>query len=117
MHAPAPPRINPRLRRSYDLRGTVGTSLTPADAHALGRAFAGVARERGLSRIAVSRDGRLSSPELEAELVRGLVEGGAQVFRMPMGPTPLVSFTIHRLGLDGGIMVTGSHNPPDQNGF
>jgi phosphomannomutase len=59
----------------------------------------------------------LSSPELEAGLVRGLVEGGCTVFRMPMGPTPLVSFTIHRLGLDGGIMITGSHNPADQNGF
>jgi phosphomannomutase len=109
--------INPKLRRSYDLRGVVGTTLTPDDAHALGRAFASVAHARGLRRIAVSRDGRVSSPELEAALVRGLVEGGAQVFRMPMGPTPLVSYTIHRLGLDGGIMVTGSHNPPDQNGF
>ena len=109
--------INPKLRRSYDLRGVVGTTLTPGDAHALGRAFAGLARARNLHRIAVSRDGRLSSPELESELVRGLVEGGARVYRMPTGPTPLVSFTIHRLGLDGGIMVTGSHNPPDQNGF
>jgi phosphomannomutase len=67
--------------------------------------------------MAVSRDGRLSSPELEAALVEGLTEGGMQVFRMPLGPTPLVSFAVHRLGLDGGVMVTGSHNPPDQNGF
>lgn len=117
MHAPAAPRLNPKLRRSYDLRGHVGSTLTPADAHGLGRAFAGLARGQGLSRIAVSRDGRLSSPELEPELVRGLIEGGMHVFRMPVGPTPLVSFAIHRLELHGGIMVTGSHNPPDQNGF
>jgi phosphomannomutase len=76
-----------------------------------------MARARGLSRIAVSRDGRLSSPDLQAALVDGLIVGGAQVLRMPPGPTPLVSFTIHRLGLDGGIMVTGSHLPKDQNGF
>ena len=65
----------------------------------------------------MSRDGRLSSPELEATLVSGLAEGGMRVFRMPLGPTPLVSFAIRRLGLDGGVMVTGSHNPGDQNGF
>jgi phosphomannomutase len=117
MHAPAFPSINPKLRRSYDLRGVVGSSLTPGDAHGLGRAFAGLARARGLARIAVSRDGRLSSPELEAELVRGLSEGGMHIVRLPMGPTPLVSFAIDRLALDGGIMVTGSHNPSDQNGF
>jgi len=110
-------RFNPRLCKSYDLRGTVGETLTTADAFGVGLAFAAMARARGLSRIAVSRDGRLSSSELEAALVEGLIAGGAQVFRMPVGPTPLVSFTIHRLGLDGGVMVTGSHLPPDQNGF
>ncbi|MDP8913750.1 MAG: phosphomannomutase/phosphoglucomutase [Pseudomonadota bacterium] len=117
MHGSGRLQINPALRRSYDLRGVVGNTLNRMDAHALGRAFAGLARARGLRRIAVSRDGRLSSPELEPELVRGLIEGDCHVFRMPIGPTPLVSFTIHRLGLDGGIMITGSHNPPDQNGF
>ena len=110
-------RINPKLRKSYDLRGTVGDTLTADDAFGVGLAFAAMAEARGLSRIAVSRDGRLSSPELEGALVDGLVAGGAQVFRMPLGPTPLVSFTVHRLGLDGGVMVTGSHLPPDQNGF
>ena len=109
--------INPALRRSYDLRGIVGRTLDPQDAHGLGRAFAALARGSGKRKIAVSRDGRISSPELERELVRGLVEGGMHVFRMPLGATPLVSFTVHRLGLDGGIMVTGSHNPADQNGF
>ena len=110
-------RINPKLRKSYDLRGTVGETLTSEDAFGVGLAFAAMARSRGLSRIAVSSDGRLSSPELQSALVDGLFAGGAQVLRMPMGPTPLVSFTVHRLGLDGGVMVTGSHLPPDQNGF
>ena len=109
--------INPKLRKSYDLRGTVGETLTRDDAFGVGLSFATMARTRRLSRIAVSRDGRLSSPELEAALVEGLATGGAQVFLMPMGPTPLVSFTVHRLGLDGGVMVTGSHLPADQNGF
>jgi phosphomannomutase len=109
--------INPALRRSYDLRGVVGSTLTPTDAYGVGRAFASVARQRGARRLAVSRDGRLSSPELEAELLCGLLEGGMLVSHLPPGPTPLVSYTIHRLALDGGVMVTGSHNPPDQNGF
>jgi phosphomannomutase len=110
-------RLNPALRRSYDLRGTVGRDLNVVDARSLGLRFAALARQRGLQRIATSRDGRLSSPELEEALVQGLADGGMEVSRLPLGPTPLVSFAIHRLALDGGIMVTGSHNPADQNGF
>lgn len=111
--------LNPKLRRAYDLRGTVGSTLDEDDARALGLRFAALARARGLGvrGVAVSRDGRLSSPTLEAALVDGLVRGGLPVVRLPLGPTPTVSFAVHRLGLDGGIMVTGSHNPPDQNGF
>ena len=111
--------LNPALRRAYDLRGVVGATLTEGDAFATGLRFAAVARSRGLGArgVAVSRDGRLSSPALEAALVDGLVAGSLRVVRLPLGPTPLMSFAVHRLGLDGGIMVTGSHNPPDQNGF
>ena len=109
--------IHPALRRAYDLRGIVGDTLDSDDAHGVGRAYAEIARHAGARRIAVSRDGRTSSPALEAALVLGLCEGGMHVLRMPLGPTPLVSFAIDRLGLDGGIMVTGSHNPADQNGF
>jgi phosphomannomutase len=109
--------INPALRRSYDLRGAFGRTLTADDAFAVGLAYAAIAGQEGARRIAVSRDGRLSSPVLEIALVDGLRHGGMHVFRMPLGPTPLVSFTIDRLDLDGGIMVTGSHNPADQNGF
>lgn len=109
--------IDPRLRRSYDFRGVVGDSLTDADACGVGRHFAAMATGESARRVAISRDGRTSSPMLEAALVDGLVEGGMHVYRLPPGPTPLVSFAIHRLGLDAGIMVTASHNPPDQNGF
>jgi phosphomannomutase len=109
--------LNPALRKTYDLRGTVGRTLGEGDARSLGLRYAALARARGLSRIAVSRDGRLSSPALEAALVEGLAVGGMAVHRLPLGPTPIVSFAVHRLELDGGIMVTGSHNPPDQNGF
>ena len=109
--------IHPALRRAYDLRGVVGKTLDVDDAHGVGRAFAEIARRSNARRIAVSRDGRTSSPALEGALVQGLCEGGMHVLRMPLGPTPLVSFAIDRLGLDGGVMVTGSHNPADQNGF
>jgi phosphomannomutase len=109
--------LNPALRKSYDLRGTVGRDLDLEDARSLGLRFAALARRRGLKRIATSRDGRVSSPELETALVQGLADGGMEVTRLPLGPTPLVSFAVHRLSLDGGIMITGSHNPADQNGF
>ncbi len=117
MTATARKHINPELRRSYDLRGTVGESLSADDAVALGLALGAMASQRDLCAIAVSRDGRDSSPELESALVDGLLRSGMHVHRMPPGPTPLVSFAVHRLDLDGAVMVTGSHNPPDQNGF
>jgi phosphomannomutase len=107
--------VNPRLIRSYDLRGEVGTDLTEADAHALGLSYATAVS--GQRRVAVGYDGRLSSPMLEAALVGGLVEGGAQVERIGRGPTGMLYYAVHARDLDGGIMVTGSHNPPDQNGF
>jgi len=109
--------INRALRRPYNLRGVFGDTLTEADAFAVGGAFAAMGRRDGLRRLAVSRDGRLSAPVLEAALVQGLRGGGMHVFRLPMGPTPLLSFTIDRLDLDGGIMVTGSDEPADRNGF
>ncbi len=109
--------FNPALIRSYDLRGVVGETLTTVDARGLGLAFAAYARERGARRLAVARDGRLSSPELAAALVDGLLAGGADVTDLGLGPTPMVHWAARKLGLDGGIMVTGSHNPPDENGF
>jgi phosphomannomutase len=116
-----PHRFDPTILREYDIRGIVGTTLFPADAHALGRLFAQVLAEAGGRRAAVGYDGRLTSPELEAALVEGLAEGGADVVRIGRGPTPMLYYAAATPGdyggVDGGIMVTGSHNPPDHNGF
>jgi phosphomannomutase len=113
----AAPRINPAAVRSYDLRGEVGRELGPNDAYALGLAYATVALEKGCHAIAVARDGRESSPELEQALIAGLVIGGARVTRIGLGPTPLMYFAVHTCGFDGGIVVTGSHNARNENGF
>jgi len=110
-------RFDPTILREYDIRGIVGKTLFAADAHALGRAFAATLAERGGKRVAVGYDGRLTSPELEAALVDGLAEAGADVVRTGRGPTPMLYFSAATLRVDGGIMVTGSHNPPDHNGF
>ncbi len=109
--------IHSSLVRAYDLRGVVGSELGPDDAYAVGLAFATVARQRGRRNLSVGRDGRTSSLELECALVNGLVDAGAHVTRIGLGPTPQLYFAVHALALDGGIMVTGSHNPADQNGF
>src|SRR6266700_6967815 len=112
-----PHRFDPTILREYDIRGIVGTALFPADAHALGRLFALVRAEAGGRRAAGGYDGRLTSPEFEAALVEGFAEGGADVVRIGRGPTPMLYYAAATLGVDGGIMVTGSHNPPDHNGF
>ena len=114
---PARPRMRTGAIRAFDIRGVVGPDLDAQDARLLGGAYAALARERGLHRIAVARDGRLTSPGLEAALVEGLVAGGLQVARLGLGPTPMLVFAVRALGFDGGIMVTASHNPPDHNGF
>jgi len=113
----APSGFNLAAVRSYDIRGVVGRDLGEADARWLGGAYAAQARRRGLSRIGVGRDGRLSSPALEAALVEGLVAGGMAVTRIGLGPTPQLAFAVRTLGLEGGVMVTASHNPPPENGF
>jgi phosphomannomutase len=110
-------RINPAIVRSYDIRGCVGQQLGESDATALGLAFATATRERGLLRVAVCRDGRLSSPDLEDALIEGLLAGGVQVYPIGLGPTPLLHYAVRAARLGGGVMVTGSHNPRDQNGF
>jgi phosphomannomutase len=110
-------RFDPTILREYDIRGIVGKTLSAADARAIGRAYALVLRDAGGSRAAVGYDGRLTSPELEAALVDGLASEGAAVLRIGRGPTPMLYFAAATLAVDGGIMVTGSHNPPEYNGF
>jgi phosphomannomutase len=110
-------QFNPTILREYDIRGIVGDTLTEADAYALGRTYAAIARDEGARRIAVGRDGRTHSGMLEATLVRGLTEGGVDVVLTGMGPSPMLYFATYYLDVDGGIQVTGSHNPANYNGF
>jgi len=114
---PGAHRLDPTILREYDIRGVVGETLAQADARAIGRAFAVCVAERGLRRAAVGRDGRLSSPMLEPALVEGLTESGIDVVRVGLGPTPMLYFAAATLDVDAGLMLTGSHNPPDHNGF
>src|SRR5262245_1064279 len=112
-------RFHPSILREYDIRGIVGETLFEPDAEWIGRAFATVLT-RQLNRapvIAVGRDGRLSSPGLEKALIAGLISAGATVKSVGVGPTPMLYFSVYKLATDGGIMVTGSHNPPTHNGF
>src|SRR5215469_9334850 len=110
-------RFDATILREYDIRGVVGKTLSGADARAIGRAYAVTLAEAGGQRVAVGYDGRLTSPELEAALVDGLAAEGADVVRIGRGPTPMLYYAAATLGVDAGVMVTGSHNPPDHNGF
>ncbi len=110
-------QFDPTVLREYDIRGIVGTTLRAADAFAIGRCFATTVRRGGGATVAVGYDGRLSSPEMEAALVAGLRASGAKVLRIGRGPTPMLYFAAATGKTDGAVMVTGSHNPPDYNGF
>lgn len=112
-----PHHFHPTIIREYDIRGIVDQTLTLADAHALGRAYGTMVVRAGGKRIAVGYDGRTHSPDFESALVEGLLSTGADVTRIGLGPTPMLYFATYHLKADAGIMVTGSHNPPDQNGF
>jgi phosphomannomutase len=112
-----PHTFNPTILREYDVRGVVGDTLREDDAYALGRTFASMARDEGARRVAVGRDGRLHSGQLEAALIRGLNDSGIDVLQIGMGPSPMLYFATHDLDVHGGIQVTGSHNPAEYNGF
>jgi phosphomannomutase/phosphoglucomutase len=112
-------RIDPVIFRQYDIRGTVGDDLTPEVAGAIGAALGSEARER-LGRpatMAVGRDNRPSGESLMGALVDGLASTGTRVLAVGLVPTPALYFAVHRLAADGGVQVTGSHNPPEMNGF
>src|SRR4029453_5546391 len=99
-------RFNPTILREYDIRGIVGDTLTEDDAYALGRVFASKARSEGARTLAVGRDGPPHPPMLEAALIRGPNEGGADVIQIGEGPSPMLYFATHYLDVDGGIQVT-----------
>lgn len=107
--------LHASIFREYDIRGTVPSTLAPEDAYRIGRAFG--ARIGKAGRVCIGYDGRLSSPSLKEALSRGLAEAGHTVLDCGLGPTPQLYFAVYSLNADAGVMVTGSHNPPDQNGF
>ena len=109
-------RFDPTILREYDIRGVVGRTLDAADAEAIGRAFGTMVAGKGGKTVSVGYDGRLSSPELEAATVKGLLACGLSVLRIGLGPTPMMYFAVNTLPADGGIMISGSHNPPEYNG-
>jgi len=114
---PKPHNFDPTVLREYDIRGIVGETLSEDDARAVGRSFATMVAKKGGRRVAIGYDGRLSSPTLAAALADGLTAGGMEVLQVGLGPTPMLYYGVYALEADGGIMVTGSHNPPNYNGF
>ena len=103
--------------KAYDIRGIVGKNLTAEIAEAIGHAIGSEARARDLTSVAIGRDGRLSGPELAQALARGLQKSGINVVDVGMVATPMLYFAAHELCNYSGVMVTGSHNPPDYNGL
>ena len=110
------------ILREYDIRGIVGETLNEREAELIGRGYASLVkkyvgeRERPVT-VTVGRDGRLSSQPLEEALIRGINAAGVDVITIGLGPTPMLYFSVFHLKTDGGIMITGSHNPPNYNGF
>ncbi|WP_135077605.1 phosphomannomutase/phosphoglucomutase [Terasakiella sp. SH-1] len=109
--------INPNILREYDIRGIVGDNFTEEVVETLGRAFGTRIKRAGGSSVAVGYDGRLSSPGLAAAAVRGLSACGLTVYEVGRGPTPMLYYSTYALEADAGLMITGSHNPPDYNGM
>jgi phosphomannomutase/phosphoglucomutase len=103
--------------REYDIRGIVEKDLTPDVVEKIGRAYATLARERGVKRITVGRDGRLTSSALRDQLIAGLTSAGVNVVDLGLCATPLLYFSLFHCEVDGGIMITGSHNAAEYNGF
>jgi phosphomannomutase/phosphoglucomutase len=103
--------------RSYDIRGVVGKTLTEEGVFQIGRALGSLASERGQRSVVVARDGRNSSKSLQDSLIKGLRASGRDVFDIGLTPTPVLYFATHYLDAHSGVMVTGSHNPPEYNGL
>ncbi len=110
-------RVPQEIFKAYDIRGVVGSTLTPAIVEAIGHALGSEARARAQRVVVVGRDGRLSGPELSAALARGIQAAGVDVIDIGLVATPMVYFATFHLATGCGVMVTGSHNPPDYNGL
>jgi phosphomannomutase/phosphoglucomutase len=109
--------MNPQVFREYDIRGVVGSDLDDEFVRLFSRAMGVYWKERGVKRVSLGMDARLSSPRFKDILKEGITASGIDVFDLGMVPTPVMYFSLFRLNLDGGIQVTGSHNPADNNGF
>ena len=109
--------MNPNIFREYDIRGESPSELNQESVYLLGLSFGTYYQEHGTKRISLGRDCRLSSPELHDALSRGLMDTGMHVIDIGMVPTPLLYFSLFELEVDGGVQITGSHNPPSYNGF
>jgi phosphomannomutase len=110
--------FDPSIFREYDIRGVVGQTLSEDDAYLIARSFASqVALIEPDGTIYVGRDGRLTSPALHKAVCKGIIDAGMDVVDIGLGPTPMLYFAAFKKGAAGGIMITGSHNPPDHNGF
>ncbi len=109
--------INPKIFREYDIRGIVGQDLDDEAVEILGRAMGTYFLGRGQSDVAVGRDVRLSSPGFSRALIRGLTSTGCDVADLGVVPTPLLYFSVFHRKIQAGVMITGSHNPPEHNGF
>jgi phosphomannomutase/phosphoglucomutase len=110
-------KVNREIFRAYDIRGIVGETLTTDVAYDIGRAIGSEAYYRGEQMVVVGRDGRLSGPDMMASLIRGLKATGRDIKDIGQVPTPVLYFAAQYLGANSGVMVTGSHNPKDYNGF
>src|SRR5438552_2985297 len=109
--------INPHIFREYDIRGVVGRDLTDEIVYVLARALGTFFQKHGARRVSLGRDSRESSPRFRNLMVKGLNETGCDVLDVGMVPTPVLYFTLFTESVDAGVMVTGSHNPADNNGF
>lgn len=109
--------ITEEIFRAYDIRGIVETALTPDAVRQIGQAFATEALRQNQKTVVIGRDGRLSSPMLSQALSEGLRAGGCDVVDIGMVPTPVLYYATHKLETGTGLMITGSHNPPQYNGI
>ena len=111
-------KFNKTILREYDIRGIVGNTLTAKDAFFIGKKFStDIRKQYKNAKIAIGYDGRMSSNLLERQLTKGLLQGGAKVNNIGVCPSPMLYYACKALNCDGAIMITGSHNPPDYNGF
>ncbi|OPX84482.1 MAG: Phosphomannomutase/phosphoglucomutase [Pelotomaculum sp. PtaB.Bin104] len=109
--------INPQIFRQYDIRGVADRDLTDENVELLGKAFGTYVREAGSSTVLVGRDNRLSSERLRSAIIKGLLSTGCDVVDIGLVVTPILYYARVYYGIDGAVMITGSHNPPDENGF